>query len=180
MNVPSEKEISEVSLEGVIKTIDSVPNTLAETFLPAAEKLMKEQNAQALAKCLALLSGFNNYSYSLLNGTDGFTTLKVSSSKEYISKAQAISFLHTIGGSDFGVAQVCPDGSAVVDCRCEQIPQIFTDFRNLKSKSPFKIQLLTEIPEITPNKELLSFRQGAIAMHNQFASLQFPDKPQKE
>lgn len=156
----------------ILDLISNVDSSYAKNYISLAKEILsKDDREDVLAKALCILSGHHQSSFSLLNGTEGFTTLRVSSTKEPVSKVSAVSFLHKLGGKNFGLAQICPDGSTVIDCETVQVPSLLNTFKKLRSNKTTNVEIVTEIPSVTPSDQVLSFRQGAIAMDELYSPI---------
>ena len=171
--VPTDEDISRNRFDGILEGLNTVDEHSTAHYLPLATKLLEEQGVNVLAKALCAMAGHQSHSYSLLNGTEGYTTLRVTSRKEPVSKVDAVSLLHRLGGKNFGLAQICPDGSTVIDCETAQLPTIFEACKKQREGS-MQVSVVRELPEVTPTDQILSFRQGALAMDEKYSHIMNP------
>ena len=177
---PSEQDIAHIRSDGIRSIVEQVEDRHAAPYLDLADSLLQSHGKEILAKALCVLSGRASAPFSYLNGTEGYTTLRVSSKKAAIAKVDAVTFLHKMGGKQFGLAQICPDGSTVIDCEWDQVPVIMERYqRQVLSdpKNPMRINVVDDLPHVTPSEQVLSFRQGAIDMDKKYASLRSPSSP---
>ena len=169
--LPSDQDIASAGSAGLVEALTQVDRKAFMNYLPLAETLLKEKGVEILAQALSTIAGHQSSSFSFLTGTEGFTTLRVSSSKEALANVNAVTFLHKMGGKDFGLAQSCPDGSVVIDCVTLQVKEILKTYQRKVATdptNPTRLEVVSELPEVSPSAQVLSFRQGAIALDKKY------------